>query len=154
MEQKFTIHPADIPAQFVHCLATDCKAASTCIHCLAAEAEDGQKKSFPCFNPKCIAPAAGTSCPEFSEARYVRSVRGLKLPISKLSVSGYSAFRNEMTVHFGRSAFYRYRSGEMPLSGKSLEFTIQCLLRHGLQKPIAFDEESETIDFQIDAVPK
>ena len=154
MEQKFTIHPADIPAQFVHCLATDCKAASTCIHRLAAEAEDGEKKSFPCFNPKCIDPAAGTSCPEFSEARYVRSVRGLKLPISKLSVSGYSAFRNEMTVHFGHSAYYRFRRGDLRLSGKSLEFTIQCLLRHGLQEPIAFDEESEVIDFQIDAVSK
>ncbi len=154
MDQKFTIHAADIPAQFVHCLATDCKAASTCIHRLAAEAEDGERKSFPCFNPKCIDPAAGTNCPEFTEARYVRSVRGLKSPISKLSVSEHSAFRNEMTVHFGRSSFYRYRSGEMPLSGNSLEFTIECLLRHGLQEPIAFDEELEVVDFQIDTVPK
>ncbi len=154
MEQQFTIHAADIPAHFVHCLATDCKAAATCLHLLAAEAEGEEKKSFPCFNPKCVSPTAGCNCPHYSEARYVRCARGLKKLISQLSVSAYSAFRNEMCIRFGRSAFYRYRNGTLPLTGESLDFVCQCFLRHGAQEPLVFDEESETVDFQADAVSK
>lgn len=146
------IFAADIPAGFAHCLASECKAATTCIRHLAAEAQPETKGTFLCINPKLTDPTAGTDCTKFLEARYVRCVRGFKTQLSKLSVAEHSAFRNEMCVHFGRSTFYRMRSGTLPLTGGSLDFTVQCFLRHGAAEPVVFDEETEAIDFQEDTV--
>lgn len=133
------------PDDFMRCANTDCKAAGGCLRaCVWREAQTNAV-AVPTLNLRLA--TGGEQCPYYRSTEPVRMARGFKHLQSRMLPDEYEAFRQKCIARFGRTVFYRLRSGEKALSPDDQEAVRNEAARVGMQGEVSFDAYYETYDW-------
>lgn len=128
----------------VYCLLEQCPQANSCLRYLS------YKHSSPFSIHSFVDPrrAVSETCPQYLSNRVQRQARGFKRAIGILSYRSVATFRGRISyeLNCGRSHFYRYSSGECPLSEAQQTAVRAVFQEFGVEPEELFDASEEAYE--------
>lgn len=128
----------------VFCLLEQCPQANSCLRHLA------YRHSSPFSIHSFVDPrrAVSETCPHYLSNRVQRQARGFKRAIGLLPYRSVTSFRGRIAyeLNCGRSHFYRYSSGEYPLT-EAQQTTVRAVFQEfGVEQEELFDAYEEAYE--------
>lgn len=141
---KPDFRPELMTKNIAYCFLEQCSQAGSCLRYLAYH------HSSPFSIHLFIDPrgAGGEDCPHYLSNRIQRQARGFKRAVGFLPYHSVTSFRGRMAkkLNCGRSHFYRYSSGEYPLS-EAQQATVRAVFREfGVEQEELFDAYEEAYE--------
>lgn len=128
----------------VYCLLEQCPQAPSCLRYLAYQHSSAfSTHSF--VDPR---RAIGEVCPHYLSNRVQRQARGFKRAIGLLPYRSVASFRARVAyeLNCGRSHYYRYLSGEAPLSEAQQTIVCAVFREFGVEQEHLFDAYEEAYE--------
>lgn len=128
----------------VYCLLEQCSQANNCLRHLSYR-HSAPFAIHPFVDPRT---AVGVGCPHYLSNRVQRQARGFKRAIGFLPYNSVASFRERISNEFecGRSHFYRYSSGEYPLTEARQTIVSAVFHEFGVHQEELFDSYEEGYD--------
>lgn len=128
----------------VYCMLEQCPRANSCLRYLSCQ----HSSSF--WTHSFVDPrrAASEACPHYLSNRVQRQARGFKRAIGSLPYRSVASFRGRLSyeLNCGRSHFYRYLSGEYPLSEGQQAVVRAVFQEFGIDQEDLFDAYEEAYE--------
>lgn len=128
----------------VYCLLEQCPQANSCLRYLS------YLHSSPFSIHSFVDPrrAVGEACPHYLSNRVQRQAKGFKRAIGSLPYHSVASFRGRIAYKLGcgRSHYYRYSSGEYPLTEAQQAIVRVVFREFGIEQEDLFDAYEEAYE--------
>ncbi len=114
-----------------------CPKADSCLHRIAFDMLRTSTDYLRLLNPDHC--TADDRCPHYRSSQSVRYARGFANFQSHMYPQQYESFKNALIRRFGRSPYYKRRSGELDLSPNEQAVVLRALKRAGVTEQLTFD---------------
>ena len=134
-----------VPRSWALCYVSECPRKQECMRYQACLQAPPVK-----YFGKCVMPNAllQESCPMFRPIQKVRVALGFHHIFDQVQAKDITQMRAELKDFLGsRTTFFRYQSGEKPLTPRQQEWICQLFRRHGYSDEIAFDSMKDIYIF-------
>jgi hypothetical protein len=141
---KPDFRPDLMTKNIAYCLLEQCPQANSCLRYLS------YLHSSPFSTHSFVDPrnAVSKGCPHYLTNRVQHQARGFKRAIGLLPYNSVASFRGRITyeLNCGRSHFYRYSSGEYPLSEARQAIVRAVFQEFGIEQEELFDSYEEAYE--------
>ncbi len=127
-----------VPENFAHCLAKDCKRADSCLRYQISRFIPNSMYSVRIVNP--FRQKQGDNCSEYLSDVLVKVTYGWNHMFDKLIHEKAVAIKKELSVHYGKTEFYRLKRSEKGFSLEEQEYVKNVFLRNGIKEDPVYDE--------------
>lgn len=135
-----------MPKTFRLCVKSDCPCAPECLRHAALPLATSDMQSINIINPAYLASIEG-DCPVFLSAVPVRYARGFVKMLSTLTVGQVNALRIKLGAHFGRTLYFRLRSGKRLIEPAAQAHIRQVMTELGVNPLPDFDAYIEAYNW-------
>lgn len=136
----------DVPGNFAHCCAEDCKMAEQCLRAAAWRCIGNERATARVVNPNLI--NKDGECKYFRTADKVDYAKGFCKMQKRMYPEQYEEFSSILISHFGRNAYFVRRRGEMTMPPSEQEIVREALKKCGADAAMEFDEYLPAYDFR------
>lgn len=134
-----TLDYSKVPANFVHCLNSDCKQADCCLRYQVTRHIPVAQHSFRIFNPAYLQEKEG-DCPKFMSDTPLKYAYGWTHMFDKLVYEKAVEIKNDLLYYYGKSEFYRLKRKEKSFSPQAQQYVRNVFLRNGVKEEPVYDQ--------------
>jgi hypothetical protein len=136
----------DVPANYMHCLNSQCPRSADCLRFQVALRVDRDTTSFAVVNPAYV--ASRQECPFFQLDRLTRFASGMKHLFDNVPYAKAIEVRDTLCSHFERNTYYRIRNKSRLITPEEQAIIRQIFRDAGIQEEPVFDEYLEQYNWQ------